>query len=122
MLVFPFLALSIGGIPSAGADVIDLLATETASPRVNLGGVDANADNRLRAYNRSSTEIDGFIKFDFSSIPDLATVTSITLTLYSEGAFGVPHNSPEIQIRRSSVDAWVRGGSGFPPEAHLVCG
>lgn len=99
---------------SAHSTIVNLAATETASPRVNSGGVDTNNDNRLRAYNSGSVEIDGFIKFDLSSIPDSASISAMTLTLYAEGDFSAPLGSPEIQVRRSSFDSWSRGGSGFP--------
>ena len=92
---------------------IDILANDTASPRLTDGGSDANGDNRLRAYN-TSTDIDGWIKFDMSFIPDAATITSLSLTLFSEGDFNVPYNSPNIQVFRSSYDGWVLGGTGFP--------
>jgi hypothetical protein len=98
----------------ANAVIIELLATDTASPRVNLGGIDVNGHNRLAAYDTGGIEIDGFIRFDLSLVPDDATINSISLTLFSEGAFNAPLGSPEIQIRRSAFDGWSRGGSGFP--------
>lgn len=97
----------------ASAASVDIFANDTASPNVTSGGVDGNNDNRLRAYNRSA-DIDGWIKFDLSVIPDAATITSLTLTLFAEGAFGTPVNSPSIQVFRSSHDSWTRGGTGFP--------
>ena len=103
------MALQTPGLQAA--TTLDLLATNTASPRVNLGGQDVNNDNRLRAYHSGSTEIDGFIKFDFATIPDNAVISAMTLTLFSEFPGS---GSPKVQVRRSSYDAWSRGGAGFP--------
>lgn len=97
---------------SSTAAVIDLYAIDTASPRL-ASSTDANADNRLRAYN-SLTQIDGWIRFDLSSIVDTATISSIELTLFSEGAFGTPFGNPTVQVFRSSYDSWSRGDTGFP--------
>jgi hypothetical protein len=106
------IALLLFAVPAAAVSV-DILAIDTASPRVNLGGVDTNDDNRLRVYYNAlnGIEIDGFIKFDLSSIPDTSVITSMNLTLFQEGPRS---GSPEVQVRRSSFDGWVRGGSGFP--------
>lgn len=103
-------ALAIAG--TANAAVITLDAIDTASARTS--GEDLNGDNRLRAYHTDFSHIDGWMKFDFSAVPDAATITGMTLTLYAEGAFGTPVGSPESIIYRSSHDAWSRGGVGFP--------
>ncbi|MFT5351958.1 MAG: hypothetical protein ACI9MF_002784 [Gammaproteobacteria bacterium] len=90
------------------ASSIVLKATDTASP--SIGGSDTNNDNRLRAYH-AKTHIDGWMKFDLSSLPDDSVITSMTLTLYSE-LLQSPGSSS--MIYRSSHDSWVRGGTGFP--------
>ena len=77
-------------------------------------GVDIQSDNRLRSHNSGLQHIDGWLKFDFSAIPDTANITAMTLTLYGEGAFDVPFGSPSIQVRRASLDSWANGGTGFP--------
>jgi len=99
--------------------VIDLRAVETVSVNV----VDATSNrvtrNRLAAYDRDFSvggvgQIDGFIRFDLSSVPDSSIITALTLTLYAEGAFSAPDGSPHIEVHRSSFDSWARGDSGFP--------
>lgn len=74
-------------------------------------------DNRLRAYWSSSAQgyVDGFVKFDLSSIPDGATITSMTLRAYHEAGFGNPFNNPEVIVHRVAGDAWARGQNDVHP-------
>lgn len=105
--------LIVCGLSTSHADIVNLKAVDTASPR-GLSGIDDSADNRLRSgQNGESYEVDGHIKFNLSSIPNNAAITGMTLTVYAEGASSTPIGNPLIQIRRWSNDSWVRGGSGF---------
>lgn len=98
---------------AANAATIDLYVTDTASPW-DYSGTDTQNDNRLRAYTGSTGNyIDGWMKFDLSGLANNISITAMTLNLYAEGRFGAPHGSPQLQIFRSSFDAWTRGGSGF---------
>ena len=68
-------------------------------------------DNRLRAYwsNVSQGFVDGFCKFDFSSIPNDATITSMSLRTFHEQGFGNPANAPTVRLYRTDDDSWSRG-------------
>jgi hypothetical protein len=73
-------------------------------------------DNRFRAYwsNPSQGYVDGLVKFDMSSIPDTANITSMTLRAYHEYGFGNPFSDPEVVIYRSNGDGWARGNASDP--------
>lgn len=74
-------------------------------------------DNRYRAYWNNSTQgfVDGFAKFDLSSIPDTATITGMVLTTYHEFGFGNPFMDPEVRVYRSAGDSWSRGANDTHP-------
>ena len=99
--------------PPLHAASVSLIASEIANP-FTATGVDIQSDNRLRSFQSGGQHIDGWLRFDVSSIPDTASINAMTLTLYGEGAFDVPVGQPGIQVRRSSLDSWTNGGSGFP--------
>lgn len=71
-------------------------------------------DNRFRAY-WSGRHVDGFVKFDFSSIPDNAQILAMTLRTYHEEGFGNPHQDPQVQLFRCDSDAWTRGQTDAHP-------
>jgi hypothetical protein len=70
------------------------------------------ADNNVRAYTPVSGDlsdkVDGFMKFDLSSIPDAATITSMRLVTYSMGLYA----SPRVRVYRVSGDGWSRASTG----------
>ncbi|MHC4575620.1 MAG: DNRLRE domain-containing protein, partial [Planctomycetota bacterium] len=69
-------------------------------------------DNRLRAYYKVDIDhIDGFMKFDLSSIPDAAVITSMTLTTYYEGP---AYQNPNVRIYRVADDSWSRASTVDP--------
>lgn len=74
-------------------------------------------DNRFRAYWNSAAQgfVDGFVKFDLSSIPDGATITSMTLRAYHEEGFGNPRDNPEVRCYRVGDDSWIRGANDSHP-------
>ncbi len=70
-------------------------------------------DNRLRAYwGTGLGSVDGFVKFDLSSIPDGATITSLKLTTFHEQGFGNPSNGPVVSVHRVQSDAWSSSTTG----------
>lgn len=109
---FCLIALILIGIAKLDAETVELLAVTTASPRQT--GNDEDRDNRLRAYDRGDIEVYGWMKFDFSVVPDGSSVDAMELTLYAEGTFNSPFGAPAIQVWRTSFDTWVRAGTGFP--------
>lgn len=86
------------------AQTVTLTATDTDC--IDPSGTNWN-DNRLRAY-WSGRNVDGFMKFDLSAIPDGATFVSMKLTTFHEYDFGNPYNDPEVQIHRVANDTWSR--------------
>ncbi|MBL7008785.1 MAG: DNRLRE domain-containing protein [Planctomycetes bacterium] len=98
--------------PLAAQTTVTLQATDTDC--INPAGSNW-VDNRLRAYWSSSILfVDGFMKFDLSSIPDGSAITSMKLTTYHEYGFGNPASNPEVQIYRVGNDAWSRSNSADP--------
>jgi len=66
-------------------------------------------DNRHRAYYSTSLlNVNGFLLFDVSAIPDDAVVTEMTLQCFLENAFGSPSNNPVVDIYWSDDDGWTR--------------
>ncbi len=112
LLLVGFAALGLVASGKAGATTVLLGADRSASSNTSAGGYDAWNDNRLRAYNVSPFgSVDGFMRFNLSAIPDNAVITGMSLTLFAEFA---PTGTPVLGIRRSSLDTWTRGGTGFP--------
>jgi hypothetical protein len=74
-------------------------------------------DNRFRAYWNSPSQgfVDGLVKFDLSSIPNTATITSLTLRAYHEEGFGNPRDNPEVRAYRVTDDGWSRGATDSHP-------
>lgn len=67
-------------------------------------------DNRLRAYWSSGlSNVNGFLLFDVSDIPDSDEIISMTLRCYLENAFGSPANNPVVDVYYSGDDGWTRG-------------
>lgn len=97
-----------------------LAAAPTVAQRVTLTAVetdtiaenddDAWNDNRLRAYwDPSAPEghVDGFIKFDLSTLADDADIVGLTLRTYHELGFNNPYQDPTVRVYRSSDDTWA---------------
>jgi len=94
---------------TTGADTVALTAQDTDS--INTLGQNWN-DNRLRAYyDLTLYHVDGFMKFDLSSIPDSAVITSMTLTTYYEPD---KYSDPNVRIYRVGDDSWSRASTGDP--------
>ena len=74
-------------------------------------------DNRYRAYwyDPGQGFVDGFAKFNLSSIPTGATITGMTLRAFHEAGFGNPYNNPEVRVYRSANDAWSRSQNDLYP-------
>ncbi|MBU0519424.1 T9SS type A sorting domain-containing protein [bacterium] len=68
------------------------------------------ADNRHRAYYGSGgvTIANGFLLFDVTTIPDDATIVSMTLRCYLENAYGSPAYNPVVDVYYSGDDGWTR--------------
>lgn len=97
--------LVIGVVQAARADVVVLTAIDSKS--MAPSGQNWN-DNNVRAYYGQGEVgyADGFMKFDFSSIPNGAVINSMVLTTYG---FGNPYGNPEVRIYRVADDSWQRG-------------
>ncbi|MGD8394350.1 MAG: hypothetical protein PVF43_02615 [Candidatus Eiseniibacteriota bacterium] len=66
-------------------------------------------DNRLRAYWSSSLlNVNGFLLFDVTSVPDGAVITDMRLLCYLENAFGSPSSNPVVDLYYSADDGWTR--------------
>ncbi|RMH04554.1 MAG: hypothetical protein D6702_02885 [Planctomycetota bacterium] len=106
------LALLAPAAPAAAQTTVTLTATDTDC--INPAGSNWQ-DNRLRAYwNSSLLFVDGFMKFDLSTIPDGAQITAMKLTTFHEYGFGNPANNPEVKIYRVANDGWSRANGGDP--------
>ena len=79
-------------------------------------------DNRFRAYWSSASQgfVDGFVKFDLSSLPSGANITAMTLRTYHEYGFGNPHANPEVRVYRVDDDSWKRGATNNHPGMNEV--
>ena len=103
-------ALLLFGAPLAAQTTVTLTATDTdciATTGQNW------VDNRLRAYwSTSLLNVDGFMKFDLSSIPDGSAITSMKLTTFHEYGFGNPAYDPAVRLYRVAADGWSRANSG----------
>ena len=66
-------------------------------------------DNRHRAYWTDGIgNINGFLLFDVTNIPDNSLILNMTLRCYLENAFGSPSNNPVVDIYWSDDDNWTR--------------
>jgi len=112
----PIAALLLAGVILAGPALAQTTVTLTAtdSKSINPAGSNWN-DNRFRAYYSSGIDyVDGFVKFDLSSIPDGASIVSMTLRAYHEAGFGNPFDNPEVQVYRVADDSWSRSNPADP--------
>ena len=66
-------------------------------------------DNRHRAYWIGSVgNVNGFLLFDVTEIPDTDQIISMTLRCYLENDFGSPAYDPIVDVYYSADDAWTR--------------
>lgn len=112
------------GQPSAAAAMTTRngLTTTTTLTAIDSKTISSNSssnwnDNRFRAYWSSSSQgfVDGFVKFDLSTIPNTATITAMTLRAYHEEGFGNPRDNPEVRCYRVGDDSWARGATDSHP-------
>jgi hypothetical protein len=105
-----FLAGILLFVPAARlyATTVTLKAVDSESITANNGNYD---DNILRAgVWVTNPAIDGLIKFDLSTIPDSAAITSMALT--TTYYFGV--HDPQVRIYRVADNSWSRSNPYDP--------
>lgn len=108
--------LVLAALPAAAAAQTTVTLTATDSKSIAEPSNQNWQDNRFRAYYSTSLfYVDGFVKFDMSSIPDSATITGMTLRAYHEANFGSPANGPVITCYRIDDDSWARGQTDNHP-------
>jgi len=119
--LFAILLASSSLAEAAHASVVELDAIDSTSRYLNESAYYWTTD-RL-AVQSSYASLDGhlsisygYAKFDLSSIPDDATITSLTLTASVEEirtdnpAENAP---PNVSVFRAAYDGWVREGNTF---------
>jgi len=88
--------------------------TITPFESVSIDSSSTWQDNRHRAY-WNGRNVNGFLLFDVTQIPDTETITKMTLRCYLENAFGSPSSNPVVDVYYSADDGWTRtsvtGGS-----------
>jgi hypothetical protein len=105
------LAITLLAAPAAVAETVTLTATDSKS--IGVTGINVD-DNILRAYYDSQVlirAVDGFVKFDLSSIPDGVTITAATLRTYVTSVVG----APAVSIYRAASNTWSRGADNSYP-------
>ena len=85
---------------------VTLDAIDSASVRSD--NFDNFDDNMLRAYSNIDRKVNGFIKFDLSSLPDNVEINSIILALVLETNYDSPNYSPNLDIYYVETDDWSR--------------
>lgn len=112
------------GTPSQTAPVTNRVGTATTTVLTAIDSKTISSvsnanwnDNRFRAYWNSASQgyVDGFVKFDLSSIPNSAVITGLTLRAYHEEGFGNPASDPEVRAYRVNDDSWSRGATDNHP-------
>jgi len=100
---------------SASQTTIVLTATDSKS--VSSQSQEDFNDNVLRAAwdNPSQGYVDGLLKFDFSSIPNKSSISSMSLRLYHQAGTGSPFQDPKVVVYHQIVDSWARGQDDFDP-------
>jgi len=89
--------------------VIDEVWELTPFESVSICPAQTWTDNRHRAYyNTNWLNVNGFLLFDVSAIPDDAVVTEMTLRCYLENDYGSPYSNPVVDIYWSDDDGWTR--------------
>jgi hypothetical protein len=76
---------------------------------VSISATQTWQDNRHRAYFSSGTgNVNGFLLFDCSNIPDNSLIISMVMRCYLENAFGSPYSNPIVDVYWSDDDNWTR--------------
>ena len=74
---------------------------------VSISATSTWTDNRHRAYY-SGSNVNGFLLFDVTNIPDNSLIVSMNLLCHLENAFGSPSSNPVVDIYWSDDDNWTR--------------
>jgi hypothetical protein len=94
-----------GGI----VQVTDTSYLVTPFESVSINQTQVWMDNRHRAYwSTSLLNVNGFLLFDVSGIPDTDQIISMTLRCYLENAYGSPAYGPVVDVYYSADDGWTR--------------
>jgi hypothetical protein len=100
---------AVGAKPDHGARQTDDTYVITPFESVSISQSQVWQDNRHRAYWSSSLlNVNGFLLFDVTQIPDNAQIVSMTLRCYLENAFGSPYSNPVVDVYYSEDDNWTR--------------
>ena len=100
------------GSPGGSSILDDAVYTINPFESVSINATSTWPDNRHRAYwNSSLLNVNGFLLFDVSAIPDGANITSMTLRCYLENAFGSPNSNPVVDVYYSADDGWTRSSA-----------
>jgi hypothetical protein len=99
--------------PAGAVNATDDVYVITPFESVSISQTSTWQDNRHRAYWSSSLgNVNGFLLFDVSQIPDDAQIVSMTLRCYLENAYGSPSNNPVVDVYYSADDGWTRYSAG----------
>ncbi|HBF23424.1 MAG TPA: hypothetical protein DDW23_06365 [Planctomycetes bacterium] len=86
-----------------------LIATD--SKCLNAANQSMN-DNTVRAWTAAgAVHMDGLVKFDLSSIPDTAFLTSAVMRTYHKATNNSPWQTPMVTVYHYPDNAWARGNS-----------
>ncbi|NQS97552.1 MAG: T9SS type A sorting domain-containing protein [candidate division Zixibacteria bacterium] len=94
---------------SAGScnQITDDVYVLTPFESVSISNSSTWTDNRHRAYY-NNYNVNGFLLFDVTNIPDNALILSMNLLCHLENAFGSPSSNPVVDIYWSDDDNWTR--------------
>jgi hypothetical protein len=98
----------VGGVISAGDNIYVLTPIES----VSINDTQTWQDNRHRAYwSDGLLNVNGFLLFDVSDIPDDECVVGMSLLCYLENAYGSPAYNPVVDVYYSEDDGWTRASA-----------
>jgi len=97
----------LGAKPGPSVRTTDETYLITPFESVSISQTGTWPDNRHRAYF-SGDNVNGFLLFDVSQIPDTAQIISMTLRCNLENAFGSPYGNPVVDVYYSGDDNWTR--------------
>ena len=103
-----------GALPSALAPVDNPVVAMTPESitlnpieSVSISESSTWPDNRHRAY-WSGENVNGFLLFDVSAIPNDAVILEMNILCYLEDAYGSPNSNPVVDVYYSGDDGWTR--------------